>query len=132
MRRCEARQRGPLRMETLLRDEYSGRTAARAAILRERRLFETLRHSDPSEEGSLECWDLLAEQETPRLRTLLASARTKVVTLPPHPELAEYWEVLALIWTRAVAAGIRVVVDMPYGMQRDWKWKVERIGRLAG
>ena len=132
MGRCEARLRRHLRLETLLRDQYSGHTAARAAILREKRRFEALRHNDPSTEGSLECWDLRAEHDDPRLRAALASPSTRVVELPPTPGMPLYWETIAVIWSRAVAAGINVVLDMPRAVQRGWEKRITCISRAAG
>lgn len=132
MTRCETRLRGRLRLETQLRDEYSGCAGARAAIWRERRAFEALRHREHGQDGDLQCWDLRAEREEAGLQELLKKPTTRVVRLPAAPELPEYWEALAIIWTRALAVGISVVVDMPRAMQRDWGWKVESVRRAVG
>lgn len=132
LERCEARLRGRLRLETQLREEYSGRAWAREAIWRERRTFEAFRRGECARDGDLQCWDLSAERDRPELQDLLKRPTTRVVHLPAVPELPEYWEALAIIWTRALAVGIFVVLDMPGAMQRDWGWKVERLRRAVG
>jgi hypothetical protein len=121
-----------LRYETLLRDQYAGRTAARVAIRRECKAFEAVPSRAGVDDGDMEYWDLTAERAKPELKAKLADRNVRVLSLPPVPELPEYWRAVEMAWACAVREGMIVIVDMPQAQQRRWGKKIKRLARSLG